>query len=76
MIYNTPGPVDWDCGTLAYQELGTTIVPLGCDLAYQPTSFSGGTKHMAWPQAPLSWLFNESIACDTKYLVWPTNNLS
>jgi len=28
---------------------------------------------MAWPQVPLSWLFNESIACGTKDLVWPTN---
>jgi len=27
MIENTPGPVDQDCGTLAYQELGATIVP-------------------------------------------------
>ena len=29
MIYNTPGPVVRDCSTLAYQELGTTIVHLG-----------------------------------------------
>jgi len=28
---------------------------------------------MAQPQAPLSQLFNKSIACGTKYLVQPTN---